>query len=280
MRFICKSAFFMGMAVMVAVFMTTAGCSSGDGPDPYPPSLRQVYPNRPELVLEYNALMAIETPAYSIYDYRDVAVIQKLGFRVRPDRAAVYTLSEGDTLPYPRKGLYEKLSEINRDNGFVKSTPYYKSFCHNTFLQSAVIEDIIEVKVKALTDFDYAHPQGSSLTEITNVNYSSLYPFIQAGYDLTADSKGNGPHPSLLALSDDELSYTDAIWLRESNSMFWSHCKATDIPANPLKMTCGMLALTFDNKPMRQALIEVTVTVRMRGNEYPPRTYRQTYNVR
>ena len=111
------------------------------------------------------------------------------------------------------------------------------------------------------------------------MNYSSLLPFIQAGYDVTPSSRGNGPHPLLLEMSRAEVESTNALGITAKDG-FWRHCKATEIPANPLKMTWFMLALTFDSKPAQEATIEVAVTVQMRGGEYPARTYTQTYKVR
>ena len=146
-------------------------------------------------------------------------------------------------------------------------------------LQRAAIEDITGVQVTARTDYNANHPQGSSLTEITNVTYSSTYPFIHAGYDLTPTSKGNSPHPLMLEVSLKEIESSNALNIRPTDA-FWWHCKATDIPGNPLKMTYCMLALSLEEAPAQEAVIEVAVTVQMRGGEYPARTYRQTYKVK
>lgn len=274
---------YMIIAVLaVALPALTSGCSSKDDPVGHPSPRGFLY-DGPSLAFEYDAFMAIKEQGKAYSDYRNVAIIQADGPSVHPNGAGPmdpYIFPETDSLPYPRKNLFEKLSEMNGDNGFVQDTPYYSKFYHDLLLQRSAIEDITGVQVTAITDYDGSHPQGSSLTEITNVSYTSLLPFIQAGYDFTAVSTGNGPHPLLAELSREETETSNAVSIPPATKSFWWHCKATEIPPNPLKMTYCMLALTFDSKPTQEATIEVAVTVQMRGGEYPARTYTQTYKVR
>lgn len=274
-----------GIAVIISFLLfVTTGCSN-DEPTPGYPSPRGFLYNGPCLAMQYNAFMGIQSSYHDFSDHRNIAVIQSDGPAVYPKDLIApldnYIFPETDSLPYPRAGLFEKLSDMNGDNGFVKGTPYYddNSIYHNLLLQRAAIEDITGVQVTAMTDYDANHTQGSSLTEITNVTYSSTYPFIHAGYDLTPSSKGNGPHPLILEVSQEEIESTNALNIRQSDA-FWWHCKATDIPDNPLKMTYCMLALSLEEAPAQEAVIEVAVTVQMRGGEYPARTYTQTYKVK
>lgn len=274
----------MAIAVLALALLTPASCDSKDdsvGPVGHRSPRGFLY-DGPSLAFEYDALMAIEKPWHAYSDYRDVAIIKADGPAVYPNGIGPmdpYIFPETDSLPYPRKGLFEKLREMNGDSGFVKGTPYYDEFYHHMLLQHSLIEDITEVQVTAMSDYDADHPKGASLAEITNVNYSTLLPFIQAGYDVTPSSRGNGPHPLLLEMTRAEVESTNALDITAKDG-FWRHCKAADIRANPIKMSCGMLALTFDSKPAQEATIEVAVTVQMRGGEYPARTYRQTYKVR
>ena len=79
--------------------------------------------------MQYNAFMGIKSSDHDFSDHRNIAVIQADGPAVYPKGSIAplddYLFHETDSLPYPGDGLFEKLSDMNGDKGFVKGTPYY-----------------------------------------------------------------------------------------------------------------------------------------------------------
>lgn len=62
---------------------------------------------------------------------------------------------------------------------------------------SALAEDIVDMELICLDDYDENHPSGSSVADIVDFSYLSCYEYIQQGYEWNEHSIGNGFGPSL-----------------------------------------------------------------------------------
>ncbi len=95
---------------------------------------------------------------------------------------------------YPLEGLHERLLESFNDTSFnpwVENSEQWKTD-RIKLGNSTLAEDVINIKVTALDDFDTEHPAGSSLNDFIYLNYVSFYDYIQEGYVWNEKSEGNG----------------------------------------------------------------------------------------
>lgn len=275
-------------AVVVTTFflLILCGCSN-DEPIPGPPTARGSNYQGRSLVMFYHEISEIASiPEEKVSDHRSIQVVFGGGVVASESgwgtAEPVYNQSENN-LSQQRKGLFQQLSAMNGDTAYIASVPLYRQLYHNEFLQQAAVEDIIKIEITATSDYDAAHQKGASLADMANVTYFSLYPLVQERYAFNNLSTGNGAHP--LFMEADPAFFQDVRPCAGSYNMLdiqeiIFHCKVSEVTANPLKMTTAQLVLSLEEAPAQEAVIEVAVTVQMRGGEYPARTYRQTYKVK
>lgn len=277
----------LGAAVVTTFFMLVlVGCSNEE-PIPGSPTARGNNYQGRSLVLFYHEISKIaSTPKDETSDYRNIQVV--LGGDVVASEngwgtAEPLYAQSGDNLSQQRKELFEQLSTMNGDTTYIASVPLYRQLYHNQFLQQAAVEDIVKIEITATSDYNEVHRKGASLTDIANVTYFSIYPLVQERYAFNSLSTGNGAHP--LYMEADSGFFKNVRPCAGNYNMLdiqeiIFHCKVSDVTTNPLKMTTAQLVLSLEEAPAQEAVIEVTVTIQMRGGEYPARTYKQTYKVK
>lgn len=119
----------------------------------------------------------------------------KIKIQILQDRCSSVWRSCDDTIPgyaeliwyvtgrYPRKKLFNMVSEQNGDTGFSSSVAHYDVVKKNQWLCVGImLEDVIDIQVMAVDDYAAAHLAGSSLAEMAHVSYCTVYPFVRNGY--------------------------------------------------------------------------------------------------
>lgn len=271
----------LAIAVVVFACMATLmmqGCKDKDD-EPQDPETGCWDPifTKNTLVSDYLELRAFNSYPEIVYDYRCLALI--------PDKGPMFNGHFLEMRGMERlEGRFEELCQLNGDTCFSESLPCYAPIRSTNDWVIALQEDVTDIQVTALSDYSTAYPAGSSLTEITNVSYLSYYPFIQAGYVFNESSKGNGFHPLAYDYNPEEnlvTSFSRHVFGGYQVRDLMNHCKATDIPANNLKMVSGdaFFWLSLDSMPDQECLVEVAVTVQLRNGAEPARTVRQQYRV-
>lgn len=100
----------------------------------------------------------------SVLDYRYIRVADAwrgLDIRLGSD-VPYYPYS--DTMSH--KELFRYLMNINNDTCYKEGVEYFREMYHNSHLQRVYIEDIVDLQVTAVTDFDKDHPAGSDLSDL------------------------------------------------------------------------------------------------------------------
>lgn len=227
-----------------------------------------------------------------VHDYRCIQVF--------PDRCSSVWRSCSDTIPgyaeliwydtvrCSRKKIFSMVAEHNGDTSFSSSVAHYDVVKQNQWLRVGImLEDVIDIQVTAVDDYDAAHLAGSSLTEMAHVSYCTVYPFVRNGYVFDQWSTGAGFYPacfeSAMATDDDIRSCFHAN-PAEGHAMreLMHNCLASEIPSAPLRMVQGTWGfwLSLDSMPDREwCTVEVSITVQLPGGEYSARTLSQTYKV-
>lgn len=272
----CAQLLCMLTAFLSLVIMT--GCKDNDVPLVGHPSSRGFLHFGPTLITEYCEFSAIKQ-SEEVNDYRDILINESVGPRVwemtgNNGNGPEILIPDVDTLSYPKKGFFRKLSQMNHDTGFKPGVPDYDIYCiyHNTDMQGAWIEDIINVQVTAKSDYNQSHPAGSDLSEVAYLSYITTYPYIQEGYLFNENSIGNGFHPSITGYGQESCYIGGNLELR-------NHIKVKDITKNPLKMVGCFARLSLIEPPEQQCEIEIAITVQLRTGEYPARTLKAVYTV-
>lgn len=274
--------------VMFAALPLLTSCDKDDGKDENPLIVGNS-PERsesmPSLILGYYECLGLNSlNPQCVWDYRMIPLRAETGyFPSRVNRESYKDF----------KNLDQHLDRINNDNSFFlkkESIPDYDTICNNSNFIMALFEDFTDAKVEALTDFDAEHPAGSNLTEMAYLSYMSVYPFIQEGYRLNENSKGNGPYEGIAeyeaenrqhpenseaiesALATYRLNFMPGQRYGVKNVFF--HKKLSDIAKDNLRMLhpVGLMYLSFAKKPAKPCRIRMSVDLHLRESSYPTRT--------
>lgn len=285
-----------GLTVLLMLLMLLMAACSDESDDPTPTGW--LYwdddpdPNDTTLVRDYLIFDGFFMAKPNlVHDYRCIQVF--------PDRCSSVWRSCSDTIPgyaeliwydtgrCSRKKLFNMVAEHNGDTGFSSSVAHYDVVKQNRWLRVGImLEDVIDIQVTAVDDYDAEHLAGSSLTEMAHVSYCTVYPFVRNGYVFDQWSTGAGFYPacfeSAMATDDDIRScFHENPAAGNAVRELMHNCLASEIPSAPLRMVQGMYGfwLSLDAMPDRECTVEVSITVQLPGGEYSARTLSQTYKV-
>lgn len=231
----------------------------------------------------------LSDPDRSVYPF-DYRAIPFMGTRQPKLRTSIYEnkhIVDFNGKKVEKRKVFYILRELNNDTTFQES-PHYKGLYHNTFLQGVWIQDFVDIRVEAVTDYDETHPAGSSLSEIAYLTYASCYDFIQKGYRFDNGEISNGVYLGLIEYSselekrsmdedidaterkvkDDIDYYTYGYGSKTHDSEFISHRRVSDIAADPLKCVMGhnyyRMLLSFAIPPAQPATVRMTIYLKDR----------------
>lgn len=295
-RFQFKTLPLIGMLLFaMTVFIMPSGCSNDDDFNiPIPGGNLRDFHKAPTMVIDYQMFWNLDTMplGQEKCDYRSLWLMPKGSIYIN-ENDYVYASPGSDwrdttfkyqkEFLYPTKGFFNEMSVMNGDTAFVKSLPHYTEFYYNPALNTCWIEDIIDLRITALEDYDSSHPAGASLNDIANVTYASAYDFVQQGYEANENSTGNGAHPLYVESNPHVFEGVTTIYSQEALSRFEEllyHCKADDIRTRHIKMNMGLYAVSFNNPPMKECKVKVSTTVQLRNGRYPARTYTGIYTIK
>lgn len=295
-RFQFKTLPLIGMLLFaMTVFIMPSGCSNDDDFNiPIPGGNIRDFHKAPTMVIYYQMFWNLDTMplGQEKCDYRSLWLYPKGTIEV-DDENHVYASPGSDVhdptfkyqkeFLYPTEGFFNEMSVMNGDTAFVKSLPHYTELYYNPALYTCWIEDIIDLRITALEDYDSSHPAGASLNDIANVTYASAYDFVQQGYEANVNSTGNGAHPLYVESNPHVFEGVTTIYSQEALSRFEEllyHCKADDIRTRHIKMNMGLYAVSFNNPPMKECKVKVSTTVQLRNGRYPARTYTGNYTIK
>lgn len=282
-----QSALYKTVVSLLLVLIALPLCiSCNDDADPTPPngqaSPRVDFDSIHPLVLSYSNMLETWSDTTSVLDYRYIRgadAWRGLDIRLGSD-VPYYPYS--DTMSH--KELFRYLMNINNDTCYKEGVEYFREMYHNSHLQRVYIEDIVDLQVTAVTDFDKDHPAGSDLSDLCYLSYGSSYKYVQEGCVFNERSIGNGIYPALREYY--ETGPVDTIWWRKGrwdgvlNKHCWergvreilNHIKVADIKNNRLKMVSGLEpTLSFSVKPAQRCKIEITRTIQIPGGIFPAR---------
>ena len=169
--------------------------------------------------------------------------------------------------------LFEKLAKSNSDESFFYGkTPDYDMIDARFYgCAFTVMEDIIGVKIEALSDYDATHTAGSSLNDIACFNFCSFYNFIQSGYQLRGATAGNSILPPVIENNQD---LTEIFDYELKNYPYFS-VAANELAENPIRClavdSSKPFALRFSTGPAQECRIRITFTLKVRALTLPAR---------
>lgn len=88
------------------------------------------------------------------------------------------------------KSLYKQLGQKHHDNNYKEERYEDPSTPKPPGKYCAVSADFVDIDITVSPAYDAEHPDGSSLADIIKVTFTSLKPFIDAGYKYTQDYSG------------------------------------------------------------------------------------------
>lgn len=294
--------------VMVAVLAITmlAGCNKEEEDEPIYgfATPRGFMHFGPSLITNYMAISGLEEQEKGeMYDYRSCKLRPTLfPSQIGESGCIVYNGLpwEDPDFPYDKgdlkkKALFQELCNLNGDTAYNESVPFYKPMYHKLYLQHSWIEEITEVRLTAVSDFDSEHRAGSSLDDMAYITYWSEYPLIQEDYRFNERSIGNGYYPGAWEhakelYGEDSNDWRGFLYRGPASDTFLNkdlqdneftfHCKVPEVRTNPIRMSYSDMILSFERKPQQACEVKAEVTVQYPGGKYPPRTYTTIFRVR
>ena len=83
------------------------------------------------------------------------------------------------------KSLYKQLCQKHHDNNYKEERYEHPNTPGINDAYTAVATDFVDIDITVSPAYDAAHPDGSSLADIIKVTFTTLKPFIDAGYKYT-----------------------------------------------------------------------------------------------
>ncbi len=281
----CKIAVSLLMVILGLQVFTA--CEDDPKPGPGVPSPRLT--DFPSLVQIYTKMKDLPT-SQNVLDYRVIRIADYWEGEELNILPEIPFYAYSDSISH--KELFNYLTTVNNDTCFHEGVEYYEVgnvLFHNMLLQISYIEDITDLQITAVTDFDAEHPAGSNLEDICYISYGSVDKYVHSGYSFD-QAMANGLYPLYHEYAQENLKdFRAAVYLEEAEKHCWKmgmkeimyHELASEVnPEHPLKMLAGFPpTLSFTHKPNQKCQIEVTRTAQIPGGKFPARVSKRVYTI-